>query len=84
MVRKLIHKFPLRRCECGGKAHMCCYDFPDGTLYFVSCQRFTCNRMQSHFYKRPFIAAFMWNVRNWKYSKQNKKIIDILKGDKHV
>ena len=84
MVYKLIKKLPLRRCECGGAAEL----HPYNTLssiggkccgYFVSCYRFACDRLAIKIYKRPLIAIIKWNLKDWKYSKENNRY---LKGEK--
>lgn len=82
MVRKLINKIPLRRCECGGKVELhpyCLLGCAKNSGYFVSCERFACNRLVIKIYKNPLIAVIKWNLRDWKYSKENDRY---LKGEK--
>lgn len=81
MVRKLAYKLPLRRCECGGKAELSAYVTIDNkhSGWFISCYRFTCNRMVTKIYKNPLIAVIKWNLKDWKYSKENNRY---LKGEK--
>lgn len=81
MVRKLALKFPLHKCECGGVAALHPYNTFGGKCcgYFVSCCRFACNRMATKIYKNPLIAVIKWNLKDWKYSKENNRY---LKGEK--
>lgn len=71
MVRKLVFKLPLRRCECGGKPELCRYVWvPDEKQngWYISCQRFICNRMVTKIYKSPLKTIIMWNLKDWKFS----------------
>lgn len=79
MVYELISKLPLHRCECGGKVSLHPYVTiynPHNTTrkgYFVSCDRFACNRMVTKIYNNPLVAVIKWNIKDWKYSEENNK-----------
>lgn len=77
MVRKLIYKLPLRRCECGGKAELCRYStyIEEENGWFVGCPRYACNRMVTKIYRNPIVAILKWNFKNWRYSKEAGRTI---------
>lgn len=81
MVCKLAFKLPLRRCECGGKARLNAYVTISGKHagWFIGCDRYFCNRMATKIYKYPFIAVIKWNLKDWRYSKDNNRY---LKGER--
>ena len=72
MVRKLVYMFPLRRCECGGKAELCRYIYvtnKDENGWFIGCTNLCCTRMATKIYKYPIKAIVNWNLKDWKHSK---------------
>lgn len=72
MVHKLVYKLPLHRCECGGKAELCgC-----GEMWFVGCDRFNCGRLVNMIFDKPLVAVLKWNLGNWRFTKQNKKLLN--------
>lgn len=82
LIFRILYAMPLRRCECGGKAELRMLDGIKGRYCFIGCDRYACPRMVSKIYKHPIVAILKWNIKDWKYSKENNTYLKQMKGER--